>query len=428
MLNLNKYLSFFLSLTKIKFMKKLILYFALAIIVSSSFAQNLDTGKFRTYPVGFYHSVILKDILTEEKYAETPYTPVPVFKMDFGERIYPTKIPEYTTVFHLEPVSQGSSGTCWSYSATSFMEAESYRITGKKTKLAEIYTVYWEYVERAQMFVSTHGDTYLGEGSESNAILRIMRNHGMMPQIAYTGLVNGLNYNDHGAMFEEYEAYLKSVKETGNWNEVEVTESVKKILEKYMGTPPETFEYLGVKYTPQTFMTEYMQLNPNHYFSFMSTKEFPYDQKNELVENDNWWHCNDYYNLNLDDYMTVINNAITKGYSVSLCGDVSEPGYDQIVEVGVIPSFDIPSDYINEDARQMRLCNGTTTDDHCIHIVGYKKEGNDYWYLIKDSGSGGFDGRNKGYRFYHEDYIKLKMMNVMMNVEPARLMLDKIIK
>lgn len=409
-------------------MKNLLVILLLVSTVNISFSQNTDTGKFRSYPAGFYQKVIMADINGYVDPSLKHYTSEPVFKMDMSEKIFPTNISEYITIYHIEPVSQGNSGTCWAYSATSFMESESYRITKNKTKLSEMYTVYWEYVERAQEFVKTTGETSLGEGSESNAILRIMTNHGMMPYSAFPGLKNRLNYNNHEEFYENYENYLNYVKSNNLWNETVVVDSVKKLLDKYIGTPPNTFEHKGVEYNPQNFMTDCMKLNPRQYFSFMSTKELNYNQKGELVENDNWWHSKDYYNLSLDDYMKVINNAVTDGYSVSLCGDVSEPGYDQYAEVAVIPSFDIPSEYINEDARQMRLSNGTTTDDHCIHIVGYQKVGDDYWYLIKDSGSGGFDGPNKGYRFYHEDFIKLKMMNIMMNVEPARLMLDKIIK
>lgn len=408
--------------------KDLLLILSCVLLISNLFAQSEDVGKFRTYPAGFYYKVIMRDIIGDDNFSLNDYKSIPVFKMDFGERIYPVQISDYITIPHSEPVSQGNSGTCWAYSATSFMEAESYRITKNKTKLSEMFTVYWEYIERAQHFVKTKGETFLGEGSESNAILRIMRNHGMMPYVAYHGLKYRLNYNDHSELFSKYETYLSYVKENELWNEDIVVDSIKKILDFYIGTPPEKFEYKDKEYTPESFMTDYMKLNPNHYFSFMSTKEFAYNGKQELVENDNWWHSNDYYNISLEDFMTVLNNAVKNGFTVSLCGDVSEPGYDQLVEVAVIPSFDIPAEYINEDARQLRLSNNCTTDDHCIHIVGYKMVEEVTWYLIKDSGSGAFDGKNKGYRFYHEDYVKLKMMNLMMNVEPARIILDRIIK
>lgn len=107
---------------------------------------------------------------------------------------------------------------------------------------------------------------------------------------------------------------------------------------------------------------------------------------------------------------------------------VSEPGHDKYAEVSIIPTFDIPSEYIDENARQLRLSNKATTDDHCIHLVGYLKKGDDLWFLIKDSGSGAQDGPNKGYRFFHEDYVKLKMMNVLVHKEAASDILDEIIK
>jgi hypothetical protein len=52
-----------------------------------------------------------------------------------------------------------------------------------------------------------------------------------------------------------------------------VTDSVKKILDYWIGTPSEKFEHKGVEYNSMTFMNEVMKLNPNEYFSFMSTKK-----------------------------------------------------------------------------------------------------------------------------------------------------------
>ena len=75
-----------------------------------------------------------------------------------------------------------------------------------------------------------------------------------------------------------------------------------------------------------------------------------------------------------------------KDITVSIGGDVSEPGFDRDTQCAVVPDFDIPSAYINDDARQFRFSNQTTTDDHGMHLVGYmEKDGKD-WYLIKDSG------------------------------------------
>jgi bleomycin hydrolase len=175
-------------------------------------------------------------------------------------------------------------------------------------------------------------------------------------------------------------------------------------------------------------MRNVLKLVPDDYFSFMSTMSKTYNQQGELVEADNWWHCDDYYNVSIDDFMLVIDHAIDSSFTICICGDISEPGYDRWSEVGIVPDFDIPSAYINESSREMRLNNKTTTDDHCIHIVGVHEADGERWYMIKDSGSGGFDGPNKGYRFLHEDYMRLKMMNIMVYKEAGRPVLDNIIK
>ena len=46
----------------------------------------------------------------------------------------------------------------------------------------------------------------------------------------------------------------------------------------------------------------------------------------EYKVGDNWWHSKDYYNIPLDDFMSVLKNAIRNGYSIGIGGDVSEAG------------------------------------------------------------------------------------------------------
>jgi bleomycin hydrolase len=93
--------------------------------------------------------------------------------------------------------------------------------------------------------------------------------------------------------------------------------------------------------------------------------------------------------------------------------------------VAMIPTFDIPSEYINEDARQFRFSNKSTTDDHGIHLVGYLEKNGTDWFLIKDSGSGSRNGSNEGYYFYHEDYIKLKIMDFAVHKDVVKDILTK---
>jgi bleomycin hydrolase len=58
-------------------------------------------------------------------------------------------------------------------------------------------------------------------------------------------------------------------------------------------------------------------------------------------------------------------------------------------------------------------------------VVGYKTMQDQDWFLIKDSGSGSRAGPHEGYYFYHEDYIKLKMMDYMIHRSAAEEILKK---
>ena len=64
-----------------------------------------------------------------------------------------------------------------------------------------------------------------------------------------------------------------------------------------------------------------------------------------------------------------------------------------------------------------------------MHLVGYyEKDGVD-WYLIKDSSSGSRNNDRKapefGYYFFHQDYVKLKMMGFTIHKDAVKDILKK---
>jgi len=341
-------------------------------------------------------------------------------KMDFKELSAPASPGEFTQYWHNPPVSQGLSGMCWCFSATSYFESEIYRQTKRMIKLSELYTVYWEYVEKAGRFVRERGNSEFGEGSESNAVPRIWKKYGVVPGETYPGLQPGRKFHDHGPMFAEMKAYLQSVKSQNAWNEELVTGTIRQILDHYLGAPPSVVAVSGENLTPQQYLEKIVRLNLDDYVEFMSLMEKPYYAKAEYPASDNWWHSGEYYNVPLEEFTGIVRSAIRKGYTLCLGGDTSEPGIDGHAGVAVIATFDIPAALIDENARQLRFSNGTTADDHGIHVVGYaEKDGKD-WYLIKDSGSGSRNNSHPGYYFYREDFVKLKMLSITVHSEMVR--------
>jgi len=342
------------------------------------------------------------------------------FQPDFSSISAPASPDEFTKYWHNKPVSQAFSGMCWCFSTTSYLESEVYRLNKREVKLSELYTVYWEYVEKAKGFVRERGNSAFGEGSEANAVTRIWKTYGIVPEDAYTGLKNGQPFHDHGKLFSEMNAYLQSLKTSNSWNEDEVVTTVKSILNFYIGEPPKVVTVNGKSMTPKEYLDKVVKLNLDDYVPVISLKEKPYNKLVEYEVSDNWWHSAEYLNVPLDDFTAAIKKAIRNGYTMAIFGDVSEAGLEGHAGLAVVPSFDIPSAYIDEDARQFRFSNGTTGDDHGIHLVGYtQKDGND-WYLIKDSGSGSRNNSHPGYYFYREDYVKLKMLGFMVHKDAVK--------
>jgi len=391
-------------------------------------AQNVSKGKVITEEKGkgFYYESIMKDVsAVEEKLSEKE--PFVRFIMDQSGMDLPNNPSLYKAMWSNATISQGNTGTCWSFSTTAFYESEVYRQHNKKVKISEIYSVYCEYIEKARRFIEKRGNSVFGEGSEGDALARIMKTYGAMPLDAYSGIIDGRKFHNHAKMVEEMTAFLNSLKTSNAWNMDSALETVKSIMNHYIGTPPSEFVVEGKTYTPQTYLKSYLQINPDDFVEILSYKQEPYWQQVEYKVPDNWWHSKDYYNVPLDDFMTALKKAIKAGYTFSIGGDVSESGFSRETNCALIPDYDISSANINDDARQFRFSNETTTDDHGMQLIGYlenyKSLGKD-WFLIKDSSSGSRNvdptSPNFGYYFFHEDYIKLKMMGFTVHKDAVK--------
>lgn len=385
-------------------------------------AQQKNKGEFRQSKNEFYENIVKSnEAFTQKK--EEKKAP---FLMDYTGVDIPKSANEFKTVWTDKPESQGETGTCWCFSTTSFYESEIKRLTKQEIRLSELYTVYWQYVEKAREYVKTRGTSFFGEGSETNAVQLMMKKYGVVPLEAYNGIKAGQPFHDHKKLFEEMDNYLKGIKAANAWNEETVISTIKSILNHHIGEPPATVNVNGKKITPQEYLKTVTKLNPDDYVDFMSLMEVPYWKQGEYKVDDNWWRSADYYNVPLDDFMNIIKTAIKSDYSIAIGGDVSETGLNSKLGVGMIPTYDIPSLFIDESARQFRFSNKTTTDDHAMHLVGYAERPNGTWFLIKDSGSGGHNNQSApGYWFYHEDYVKLKMMTFTIHKDAAKDILAK---
>jgi bleomycin hydrolase len=345
--------------------------------------------------------------------------------LDFSGIDRPAAISDFQQIFHLPPVRQYHTGTCWSFATTSFLESELKRLGRDEIKLSEMYTVYWEYVEKARRFIREKGNSFLGEGSEHNAVVARMKQYGAVPESAYTGLLPGKTEHDHRALFTELENYLDFCKKNEYWDEEKAAAYVKLILNKHLGEPPSVVEINGQKMTPKEYLEKILQLPLDDYVCFMSFKYLPFYTKGEYKAPDNWWHSADYHNVPLDEFYQAIVQVLRNGYSVALGGDVSEPGINGEEGLAIVPSFDLLPSLIDQESREFRFFNHTSTDDHAIHAVGIGQNDGHTWFLIKDSGAGAHRGPYKGYLFFRDDFVRLKVLTFMVHKEAVAELLKK---
>lgn len=75
---------------------------------------------------------------------------LPIALLAFAFSAYSQKY-DFQTIKDIEAtpvISQDITGTCWSFSSTSFLEAEIIRTTGRKIDLSEMYNVRNTYPKR----------------------------------------------------------------------------------------------------------------------------------------------------------------------------------------------------------------------------------------------------------------------------------------
>lgn len=340
---------------------------------------------------------------------------------------------QFTDIINIEntPVkNQGSSGTCWSYSANSFLESEMIRMGKQPVEISQIYTARNAYIEKGKNYVRMHGAITLGDGGALHDVINMYKKYGAVPQSVYTGLNYGTTNNKFAEMAAIGEGVLAAAVKNPN-GELSPTwlKAYTAVIDSYLGEVPQNFEYKGKKYTPQTFAKDVVGINPDDYVEVSSFNDHPYYTKFVLMVPDNW-SLDQVYNVQVNELTDIVDNALKKGYSVGWAGDVSEKGFSWKNGVAYVPAknvaemspeekeglFQGPKEemVITPDVRQKAFDNYNTTDDHGMHIVGLTKDqtGKEY-YIIKNSWGASND--YKGYMYMSKNFLKYKTTALLLH-------------
>lgn len=321
----------------------------------------------------------------------------------------------FTTISDIETSSvknQHRTGTCWAFATVSFLETELIRKDNEELDLSEMYLVRYTYLTKAMDYVRFHGKNNFSQGGQAHDALNEMRKHGIVPEEIYTGREYNLSFHHHGEMEAVLSGMLDGVLKNAQSKLTDVwPEAIEAVLDVYMGTPPESFDYEGKTYTPQTFADDVVGLNLDDYVELTSYSHQPFYTHFDLEIPDNWSHDH-YYNLPIDELMQVMNYALENGYSVCWDGDVSEEGFDHR---GGVATLDDDSEEVTQAMRQTTFNNWSSTDDHLMHLTGLSKDNDGtMYYKTKNSWSAQSNAYD-GFLYMSEPFIKLKTVAIMIH-------------
>lgn len=322
-----------------------------------------------------------------------------------------------------EVISQGRTGTCWSFSTTSFLESEAFRITGGLHDFSEMASVRVIYPEKVERYVRYQGKHQFGPGGLSHDVTHATAKYGILPQSAYAGGQEAGAY-DHGALDGMMEAMAKALVEQSGSIDPAGMEAVEGALDAYLGALPSTFTYEGKEYTPASFR-DAMGIDPAAYATLSSFTHHPFGAPFILEVPDNHAH-GAFYNVELDDLERAVRHALENGYTVAWDADVSNKGFSFRDGWAIMPeaaagkeewvTLDAMPDepVVDQAVRQAAFDAQSTTDDHLMHIVGMATDaqGRSY-FIIKNSWGQG--NEYSGKQFISMPYFRHYTIGVMVH-------------
>ncbi|MDD5838587.1 MAG: C1 family peptidase [Bacteroidales bacterium] len=339
---------------------------------------------------------------------------------------------------------QNKSGTCWSFSGTSFLEDEVRRLGGDSLDLSEMYTVRYCYDDKADRYIRLYGECNFSQGGGLLDVGYVLKKYGMVPEDAYPGLNYGEEKHDHYEMATVMESMLKAVvKKPSKKISTAWRRALNGVLDAYMGEVPTEFTYKGKKYTPKSF-AESLPVNPDDYVALTSFTHHPFYETFMLEVPDNWLY-GQYMNVPLDELKAIADYAVENGFPINWAADVSEGGFKWNKGVALMPkgktqgdmngtelarwvklsdrerandkyNFDGPveEEVITQESRQKGFDSQETTDDHGMEIVGYATDQNGKrYYKVKNS----WDTNQvyDGFLYVSEPYFLAKTVSMLVH-------------
>ncbi|MEO7923350.1 MAG: C1 family peptidase [Chitinophagaceae bacterium] len=303
---------------------------------------------------------------------------------------------------------QYMSSTCWSFASNSLLESELLK-KGKNIDLSEMFVARYSLLRKIHRHLQLKGANFFTPGGQFHDVLWVLKNHGIVPEAAYPGKGRGEFNHNHAEMDTVLSHFVKELVSKGIVSlDREQQFFVDSVLDHYMGKLPLEFLFRGTVYTPQRFLETVMEFDPDDFVEITSYTHHPF-YKAFVLEDKYNWTGDAYYNVPLEDFSRITDQALANGFTVGWDGDATDEYFDFYKGLAYLPGI-IP----DQLARQKSFNDQSTSLDHMMHIVAVTtdKTGNK-WYYVKNS----WGNKNPlgGYLFMREDYFKIRTVAIIIN-------------
>jgi len=306
---------------------------------------------------------------------------------------------------------QYMSSTCWSFSSISLLESELMKKGMGKADLSEMFIARFSMLRKIQRHLKLKGENFFTPGGQFHDAAWVMKNYGMVPEEVYSGKGRGELYHNHAEMDTALSFFVRNCIAKGVVDLYPALQSfVDSTLDLYYGKIPSSFLYKGKRYTPKTFLSNYLRINADEYAEITSYTHHPFYTKFVLEDKYNWTN-DEYYNVTISDFSRITDSALKHGYSIGWDGDADDSCFDFNEGLAYLPGA------INnfQTTRQQAFEDQSTLLNHMMHIVGVIKDNKgNKWYYIKNSWGNNTNPLG-GFLFMREDYFKIRTVAIIVN-------------
>ena len=333
--------------------------------------------------------------------------------------------------------NQNRTGTCWSFSSLSFFESELQRLGKGTHNLSEMFIVRNAYIGKAENYLRMYG-----------TFTWVINRCGIVPESVYDGLNYGSDIHLHEEMEKIMHAMVKELakkpqrgKLTPNWKL-----AFEGVVDAYLGELPSDlnefqFEVNGKSYNPFSY-AEKLNLKMDDYVSLTSYTHHPFYETFVLEVQDNW-AMQQSYNIPIDEFMMVMEEAVINGYTFAWGADVSEKGFSSRDALAILPQDEstirekgkdnryfnsagaekisnafmspVEEKVVTQQERQDAFDSQETTDDHGMHITGLVEDQNGTKYFKVKNSWGTEYNQCGGYFYASFPYVRYKTMNILVH-------------